>query len=65
VDAQRAGEAVCGSTKQKGGDNVKSNSAGKFILALRIFTQEATEINVKYFQSKIVVNIKNQNVFQI
>ena len=62
---QRAGEAVCGSTKQKGEDNVKSDSASNFLLALLTFTHEATEINVKYFQSKFVVNIKNQNVFQI
>lgn len=62
---QRAGEAVCGSTKQKGGDNVKSDSGSKFILTLLAFTQEATEINVKYFQSKLVVTIKYQNVFPI
>lgn len=62
---QRAGEAVCGSTNQKDGDNVKSDSGSKFILALLAFTQEATEINIKYFQSKPVVNIKYQNMFQI
>jgi hypothetical protein len=62
---QCAGEAMCGSTKQKEGDNVKSDSGSIFILALLAFTQEATEINIKYFQSKLVVNIKYQNVFQI
>ena len=62
---RRAGEAVCGSTKQKGRDNFKSDSGSKFILALLAFTQEATEINIKYFQSKLMVNIKYQNVFQI
>lgn len=62
---QRAGEAVCGSTKQKDGDNVKSDSGSKFILALMAFTQEATEINMKYFQRKLMVNIKYQNMFQM
>ena len=50
---------------KKKGDNVKSYSGGKFILALLAFTQEATEINIKYFQSKLMVNIKYQNMFQI
>lgn len=59
-------ERLCvGLQKQKGGDNVKSDSGSKFILALLAFTQEATEINIKYFQSKLVVNMKYQNVFQI
>lgn len=62
---QRTGEAVCGSTNQKVGDNVKSDCASKLFLALLAFTQEATEVHVKYFHSKPLVNIKNQNVFQI
>lgn len=65
MDLQRAGEAVCGSTKQKGRDNVKSDSESKFIVALLAFIQEATEINIKCFQGKLVVNIKYQNMLQI
>lgn len=62
---QRAGEAACGSTKQKGGDTVKSDSAGKFMMALWVFTLMATEIHVKYLQSKIVVNTENEDAFHI
>lgn len=51
--------------KAERGANVKSDSGSKFLLALLAFTQEATEINVKYFPSKLVVTIKYQNVFQI
>lgn len=59
-------ERLCvGLQSRKGEINVKSDSGSKFILALLAFTQDATEINVKYFQGKLVVTIKYQNVFQI